>query len=164
MDAGRPKAAEEPHLRRARDTDVGAIRELVVAAYRHYSAILGRTPIPMMADYDVAVREHDVWVLEQEASLAGVLELDRRPGHLWIENVAVAPSWQGRGLGRRLLAHADAECRRLQLPELRLLTNERYAANIELYQRYGYRETHREPHLGTDLVYFVKPLPDLVPG
>jgi hypothetical protein len=27
-----------------------------------------------------------------------------------------------------------------------------------MYERYGYRETHREPHLGTDLVYFRKDL------
>jgi hypothetical protein len=29
-----------------------------------------------------------------------------------------------------------------------------------MYERYGYRETHREPHLGTDLVYFRKRLED----
>jgi hypothetical protein len=27
-----------------------------------------------------------------------------------------------------------------------------------MYARYGYRETHREPHLGTDLVHFSKPV------
>jgi hypothetical protein len=41
---------------------------------------------------------------------------------------------------------------------MRLLTNERYLANIAMYTRYGYRETHREPHLGTDLVHFSRAL------
>ena len=39
-----------------------------------------------------------------------------------------------------------------------LLTNERYLSNIAMYTRYGYRETHRVPYLGTDLVHFRKRL------
>ena len=27
-----------------------------------------------------------------------------------------------------------------------------------MYERYGYRETHREPYLGTDLIHFRKTL------
>jgi hypothetical protein len=45
-----------------------------------------------------------------------------------------------------------------RLREIGLLTNERYADNIAMYTRYGYRETHRVPHLGTDLVFFRKQL------
>jgi ribosomal protein S18 acetylase RimI-like enzyme len=113
-----------------------------------------------LTDYAVAVREHDVWVVEDGARIVGVLELDPRDDHLWVENVAVAPDQQGRGLGRRLLRHAEDEARRHGLREIGLLTNERYAANIAMYTRYGYRETHRQPHLGTDLVYFRKTLQD----
>lgn len=51
---------------------------------------------------------------------------------------------------------AEEEARRRELPEIRMLTNERYVANIAMYTRYGYRETHRRPHLGTDLVHFTK--------
>lgn len=145
-------------LRRAGDPDAGAITRLVEAAYQHYRPLIGRTPIPMQTDYAVAVREHEIWVLEAPGEVIGVLELAPRDDHLWIENVAVAPDRQGLGLGRRLLAHAEAEARRRSLPELRLLTNELYARNLAMYAQYGYRETHREPYLGTDLVYFSKPL------
>jgi GNAT superfamily N-acetyltransferase len=151
--------AEAPVLRRASDLDAAAIHDLVVRAYGHYTALIGRTPIPMLADHAAAVREHEVWVLIAGERLVGVLELELRPDHLWIENVAVAPDWQGRGLGRRLLAQAEAEATRLGLPELRLLTNERYTANIAIYEHYGYAETHRSPYLGTDLVYFAKAVP-----
>jgi hypothetical protein len=34
----------------------------------------------------------------------------------------------------------------------------RDVANVAMYERYGYRETHREPYLGTDLVVFRKDL------
>jgi N-acetylglutamate synthase-like GNAT family acetyltransferase len=147
-------------LRRATDDDAPAIRDLVRAAYQHYAPLLGRTPIPMLADYVVAVREHDVWVLDLGGRIVGVIELAARPDHLWIENVAIAPDWQRRGLGRRLLVHAEHEARRRDLREIGLLTNERYVDNIAMYTRYGYRETHREPYKGTDLVHFRKPVAD----
>jgi GNAT superfamily N-acetyltransferase len=148
-----------PTLRRASDADVDAIRDLVAAAYVGYTSLIGRTPIPMLADYGVAVREHEVWVLEAGRAIVGVLELAVRGDHLWIENVAVDPGWQGMGLGRRLLDHAEAVARNHGLCEIGLLTNERYARNIAIYLGRGYHETHREPHLGTDLVYFGKAVP-----
>ena len=147
-------------MRRALAADAAAVRRLVHRSYAHYEPLLGRTPMPMLTEYDAAIADHEVWVLEAaDGTCAAVLELIDRPGHLWIDNVAVDPDWQGRGLGRRLLAFADAEARRRDLPELGLLTNERYTANIAMYERYGYRETHREPHLGSDLVHFRKPTP-----
>jgi GNAT superfamily N-acetyltransferase len=153
----------EPTLRRATPADVDAIHAIVHAAYVGYTPLIGRTPMPMLIDYAVAVREHDVWVLDAGGPLAGLIELVPRPDHLWIEDVAIHPAWQGRGLGRRLLRHAEAEARSRGLQELGLLTNERYLDNLAMYERYGYRETHREPHLGTDLVHFRKtlePAPD----
>ncbi len=148
----------EPLLRTASPGDVPAITALVEAAYGPYAPLIGRTPMPMLADYRDAVRDHDTWVLEADGGIVGVIELVDRGDHLWIENVAIQPGWQGRGLGRRLLGHAEDEARRLGRGEVGLLTNERYVDNIAMYTRYGYRETHRMPHLGTDLVYFRKPL------
>jgi GNAT superfamily N-acetyltransferase len=143
-------------LRRAAVEDADAITTLVHDAYQHYEPLIGRTPLPMLTDYAVAVHEHAVWVIEEADGIVGVLELDVRDDHLWIENVAVAPGEQGRGLGRRLLLFAEDEARRQGRWEVGLLTNERYGANLAMYTRYGFRETHRQPHLGTDLVFFRK--------
>jgi GNAT superfamily N-acetyltransferase len=153
-----PHAGAPPALRRAADDDSVVIRDLVVAAYSKYIPLIGRTPLPMLTDFAQAVRVHDVWVLDGGEAIVGVIELVNREDHLWVDNVAIAPGWQGRGLGRRLIGHAEDEARRLRLPEIRLLTNERYLDNIAMYTRYGYRETHREPYLGTSLVYFAKQL------
>ena len=147
-----------PSLRRATNADADAVARVVDAAYEPYRPLIGRTPFPMLADYAQAIDEHEIWVLDGEGEIAGLIELVPRDDHLWIENVAIAPNWQGRGLGRRLLQHAEAEARRLGYAETRLLTNERYVDNIAMYTRYGYFETHRTPHLGTDLVHFRKPL------
>jgi ribosomal protein S18 acetylase RimI-like enzyme len=148
-----------PTVRRATATDADPIRDLVTAAYEGYIQLLGRTPIPMLADYDEAVRVHEVWVLDDgRDGVIGVIELIPHPDHLYLENVAIAPSHQGAGLGRQLLQLAEAEARARGLTELRLLTNERYASNIAMYERYGYVETHRTEHLGSDLVHFRKTL------
>ena len=59
-------------LRRAGDLGAAAITSLVGDAYAHYEPLIGRTPIPMLADYALADREHDVWVLERVGRLVGV--------------------------------------------------------------------------------------------
>jgi ribosomal protein S18 acetylase RimI-like enzyme len=147
------------HERRATASDADPIRDLVTAAYEGYVPLLGRTPIPMLADYHEAVRDHEVWVLDDDPDgIVALLELIPHPDHLYIENVAVRPARQGSGLGRRLLQLAEDVARGRGLAELRLLTNERYTSNITMYERYGYRETHRTPHLGSDLVHFRKVL------
>jgi GNAT superfamily N-acetyltransferase len=148
-----------PTLRRATAADADPIRDLVTTAYEGYIPLLGRTPIPMLADYDEAVRVHEVWVLDDgDAGIIGVIELIPRPDHLYVENVAITPARQGQGLGRQLLELADREARTRGLRELGLLTNERYTSNIAMYERHGYVETNRTPHLGSDLVHFRKTL------
>lgn len=63
-------------------------------------------------------------------------------GTAQIGRLAVVPDRQGQGLGTRLL---EAVEHRLPAPvsELRLFTGEHSAANLRLYRRLGYRETHR---------------------
>ena len=149
----------EPSLRRAAAADADAIRDLVIAAYEGYTPLLGRTPTPMLADYEAAVRDHETWVLEgADGVIVGTIELIAHPDHLWVQNVAIRPELQGRGLGRQLLQLAEDEARVRDLPAIGLLTNERYTANLAMYERYGYVETHREPYRGTDLVHFRKTL------
>jgi ribosomal protein S18 acetylase RimI-like enzyme len=84
------------------------------------------------------------------------IRLDDSVGHLG--RLTVAPDQQGRGLGSALLAAVET-----LLPEgireMRLFTGERSAANLRLYQRFGYRETGRTPVPGYRLVHLAKPLP-----
>jgi N-acetylglutamate synthase-like GNAT family acetyltransferase len=147
-----------PTLRRAGPGDATAIRAVVDAAYGPSVELLGRLPLPMAADHDLAVREHEVWVLDTDGMVIGVLELIAREDHLWVENVAIDPRHQGTGLGRRLLDHSEQRASELGLEEIRLATNERYLFNIAMYRRRGFRETHREPVQGTDVIHFRKVL------
>lgn len=145
-------------LRRASAEDVPAIAALVRAAYSKYLPRIGRAPKPMMADYSVSIARHQVWVIEEKGALIAVLELVPGAGHLLVENIALVPSHQGRGLGRKLMAFAEEEARRQGAGELRLYTNERFTGNLAFYKRLGYRETRYEPFEGTELVHLAKTL------
>ena len=68
------------------------------------------------------------------------------------------PAFQGRGHGRRLLAHAETVAASLGLPAMRLYTNTLFAENVQLYRRLGYRVDREGPFKGSFTVYMSKPL------
>jgi GNAT superfamily N-acetyltransferase len=119
-------------IRRAGQPDAAAVRALTRSAYAKWVPLIGREPMPMTADYERAVREHMIDLLFVDAGLAALIETVNEIDHLLIENVAVAPPFQGRGYGRLLLDHAERLAASLRLPELKLYTNKRFVTNIEL--------------------------------
>jgi GNAT superfamily N-acetyltransferase len=132
-------------LRRATPADAEAVRTLSRAAYAQWVPLIGREPKPMTADYDHAVRAHIIDLHETDGVLDGLIEMIPAPDHLLVENVAVRPGGQGRGLGAALMRHAETLAATLGLPELRLYTNGAFASNIAFYERRGYQVTAREP-------------------
>jgi ribosomal protein S18 acetylase RimI-like enzyme len=145
-------------LQRASPTDVPAIRQLVRDAYAKWVPVMGREPMPMLADYDLAVREHEVDLAYLDGQLAALIELIVHPDHLFIENIAVAPGNQGLGLGRHMLAHAEVRARELGLSEMRLLTAQEMVGNAAFYQSVGYGIDRTEPFKGGFTVYMSKVL------
>lgn len=145
-------------IRVAEGADVPALEELAVAAYQRYVPRIGRPPAPMTADYLAAVAAVDTWVAEIDGEIVGFLVLDERDTHLLLENVAVAPAAQGRGVGRELLRLAESRAREGGFSEIRLYTNEAMTENLSYYQKHGYVETHRTAEDGFRRVYFRKPL------
>jgi ribosomal protein S18 acetylase RimI-like enzyme len=131
-------------MRRAAAADAAAVRALTRQAYAKWVAVIGREPKPMAADYDQAVQGHRVDLVHCDGELAGLIEMIPEADHLLVENVAVAPTFQKRGLGRHLMAHAEEVARTLGYAEVRLYTNKLFAENIELYSRLGYRIDREE--------------------
>ncbi|THD75333.1 MAG: GNAT family N-acetyltransferase [Phenylobacterium sp.] len=125
-------------MRPASAEDAPAIRELTRAAYAKWVPLIGREPKPMTADYEAAVRRHRFDLIHDEGVLVGLIETIEEPDQLLIENVAVAPAFQGRGLGRRLMAQAEAVAHAAGYDRIRLYTNQRFTDNIALYLRLGY--------------------------
>jgi ribosomal protein S18 acetylase RimI-like enzyme len=131
-------------LRRALPADAEAVRALTRQAYARWVPVIGREPKPMQADYDRAVREHLIDLAYEDGMLAGLIETIEQSDHLLIENVAVSPAFQGRGIGRALLVHAERLAAARGFGLVRLYTNQRFAENVMLYQRLGYRIDREE--------------------
>ena len=143
-------------IRPALRDDVESIRSLVERAYSPWVPVIGRRPGPMDWDYAALVEGGDVYVWAAPA-VSGLLIL--RPadgGALMVENVAVDPSAQGRGLGPLLLDFAEAQARERGIGELRLYTHERMTSNIELYERLGWEEYDRLEQHGFARVFMRK--------
>ncbi|MEU8247006.1 GNAT family N-acetyltransferase [Nonomuraea sp. NPDC048916] len=142
-------------MRPAVAADLAAVEKLVHDAYEPWVEVVGMRPLPMEADYDALIAAGRVHVTDP---LDGLIVLVPEPGVLLVENVAVQPERQGRGVGRTLLAFAEQEARRLGLPALRLYTNAKMASNIALYESLGYVVTGRQGIEGRSAVLMRKEL------
>jgi GNAT superfamily N-acetyltransferase len=138
--------------------DVDALQAIAVVAYEKYLPQIGRPPAPMTADYARAVRERQVWAAVQDGEISGFAVLIPHPGYLELENIAVRPAAQGRGIGALLLSRAEDRARELGLGEIRLYTNRAMTENLAYYARRGYTETHRANQDGFNRVFFRKPV------
>lgn len=145
-------------FRPAEAADAAAIRDIVRAAYAKWVPLIGREPLPMRADYDKAVAEHAFDLAVEEGRIVGLIETMLADDHLWIENVCVLPQEQGRGIGRLMLEKAELRALEAGRPELRLLTNGAFEANVSLYKRCGYGIDREEPFMGGMTVYMSKKL------
>jgi ribosomal protein S18 acetylase RimI-like enzyme len=151
-------AVHEPRIRPATVADVKALAQIVEDAYGVYIPRMGKPPGPMLDDHSAWVAEGVAWVIEEGAVIAGILVLQQRPGHLLLDNIAVAPARQGCGFGRRLLAFAEAEAVRQGYREIRLYTHQTMIENQRLYAAIGYEETGRGAEAGYERVFMRKQL------
>jgi ribosomal protein S18 acetylase RimI-like enzyme len=144
-------------IRPARPGDRTAVEEIVRAAYSGYIERIGKAPGPMLDDYAKRIAEGVVSVLgEADGTIVGVIVLLPKTEHLLLDNIAVRPDRQRRGLGRELIAFAEAETRQMGFAELRLYTHEAMTENIALYARLGFEETGRGQEAGYDRVFMRK--------
>jgi ribosomal protein S18 acetylase RimI-like enzyme len=107
----------------------------------------------------IATTDHVSVIVDESDTPVGVLVTVVDTDHVLVENVAVARSAQGSGLGRRLLAHAELQARRCGLTQVRLYTNAAMTENLEMYPHLGYLEVDRRSDGGFDRVFFRKDLP-----
>ena len=146
-------------LRRAIAADAAAARSLTREAYARWVPVIGREPKPMTADFEAAICDHRVDLLCEGERIVALIETIAEPDALLIENVAVSPACQGRGLGRRLMGHAERVATTMGYGEIRLYTNARFGENVAFYRRLGYAIAREEPHLGGRVVHMSKRLP-----
>lgn len=145
-------------IRRAVAADLEAVERIVRAAYTPYVARIGKEPGPMLDDYAARIAEGVVFVAESENATGGLIVLIDEPDHLLLDNIAVSPALQGRGIGSALMRFADDEARRRGFRELRLYTHVLMTENIARYLHLGWQETHRASAAGFERVFMAKRL------
>lgn len=151
-------SGREP-IRRATKADEALLGALQKRAYVKYVPLIGAEPQPMAETPAVLLDGYEVWVVDGvEDGLAGALVLRTAPDHLLIWSVAVDPTQQGTGLGRRLLDFAEARALKRGLSEVRLYTNALFTENRKLYAHLGYAETGSETFDGREMVHMAKSL------
>ena len=143
-------------MRRATAADLPSIQQIITSAYEKYLPRMDRPPAPMLRDYAPAIAEGTLWVTGNPVT--GLIALTPAGDSLLIENVAVHPSAQGTGLGRRLMDFAELQATRLALTRLTLYTNEVMTENLSIYARLGYHEIGRVVEDGNRRVYMEKVL------
>ena len=158
--AGKSRRSEPAgvKLRAADMADVPMLTELVRAAYGHYVERIGGPPRPMTDDYADVVRTRDVTVAERGGEIVGLIVLELSAQKITVDNVAVNPRYQGTGVGRALLQHAEAEARAGGYDAIYLYTHERMTENLTLYRTIGYVEYARRRHGSAPLVHLRKTL------
>jgi len=144
-----------PQIRKATLSDVFEIQLCAEAAYQHYIDRIGKPPGPMLDDYADVIQRHIVFVAETE-KIIGVLVLIPNATGILLDNVAVHPDQQGKGLGKQLIDLAESEAATRGFKKLDLYTHERMHENIELYKKLGYTETERKEVQGYNRVYMEK--------
>ena len=84
------------------------MRALVRTAYAKYVPAMGCSSRPMIADYDAAIRDNQVCVLENDDQILAALVLVAEPVSFLLENIAIAEDIRGTGVGGRMLAFAES--------------------------------------------------------
>ncbi|KAF2967419.1 hypothetical protein GQX73_g6152 [Xylaria multiplex] len=146
----------EPRI--ANQSDLAAIQDIVKDAYTPYVSSIGRKPGPLLDDYETLINAGRVTVVDVDHVVRGILVLIPENDAMLLDNVAVAPSAQGLGLGRELMAYAEQRARIAGYSMVRLYTHELMTKNIEYYSRIGYLETHRAEENGLKRVFMAKSL------
>ena len=146
------------NIRRATPDDQHAIDAIIQEAFSIYIGRIGRKPQPMLDDYTTLIKDGVVYVIEGDGEIKGTVMLVPQEGAMIVDNLAVAQSARGTGLGRKLLEFADESARLAGYQTLQLHTNETMVENIAIYTRMGYAETHRADNKGWKRVYMAKNL------
>lgn len=84
-------------------------------------------------------------VAKSGGEIVGVTTYTDEDPALYLSHVGVRPDKFGNGLGSWMIARMEALARKAGRTELKLHTPDYATANLRLYERLGFEETHRAP-------------------
>lgn len=132
------RPADATQLRPMRQADIEAVSEIEKRAY----------PFPWTPGIfrDCLRAGHQCWVLDAGPKLLGYGVLSAAAGEAHILNICIAPEYQGRGHGRRLLRRMIDLARWHQALQVFLEVRPSNPRAIQLYREEGFNEIGHRPN------------------
>ncbi|MDX2217825.1 MAG: GNAT family N-acetyltransferase [Burkholderiales bacterium] len=139
-----------PRLTPLTEADFATVAQLGDTIWRaHYSKLISMAQIEYMLTgrysperLSAYVNASDRWLhilwLENRPVGYCSYSLTTQPGELKLEQLYLLPELHGRGLGRFMLDHVEAEARRLDCITIMLTVNKGNASSIAVYDRAGF--------------------------
>jgi len=132
-------------IRKTVPDDSDSLKNCMASAYAEYEERMGGVRLPPMdVDYLFEIKNYPSWVVESEGSILGGLIMVFENDQASIANIAVAPGFQGQGIGGALMKFAESKAKENGFAELQLATHALLNENISLYQHLGWKETGRD--------------------
>ena len=129
-------------IRSATAEDIPALTELEIEAGQRFADIglevIAADDPPTAEEFRPAIDDGRLVVAVLGQQLVGYAWWSELDGDAHLEQVSVATTMAGHGLGRTLIDHVCAEARRRRLPAMTLTTFRDVAWNGPLYERYGF--------------------------
>jgi ribosomal protein S18 acetylase RimI-like enzyme len=143
-------------FRLATAEDGDELAALAMSAYGGYLDQLAEPPAPMLLDYAVVAAANRTHVAVRDGVIAGMVTVEEDGTDLVLRNLAVLPSFQGRGIGRGMVAFVERLARERGHHCIRLWTRVEMRANIDFYVALDYAVTHTEQGGGANRIFFRK--------
>lgn len=102
-------------------------------------------------------KNHQALIAKENEKIIGVLELTIQAGVMYIDELIVASSKQGQGIGTKLMEKAENIARENKLHKIYLDTGDNWDA-VKFYEKLGYQQTGVLPkhYVGIDYIIFTK--------
>jgi predicted N-acetyltransferase YhbS len=136
----------------ARLTDPARLPEILAVIHAAFAPLVIDPPSGALretvADLEARLATDTVFIAEEGAEIAGSVFCTPQEGALYVGRLAVSPQHQRRGVAKALMAEADAEARRLGLPQLTLRARIMLKGNVAFFNTCGFAVAAEHAHEG----------------
>ncbi|MET8183484.1 GNAT family N-acetyltransferase [Streptomyces sp. NPDC005336] len=145
-------------LRSARGWEHDQLAEIAREAYGEYLGLVDEPPAPLLLDYREVAASGQCHVAVTAEEIVGMVTVETADPYLVLRNLAVRPSAQGKGVGRKLVELVEEMARSAGMRGVRLWTRAEMVDNISFYRELQYDITHSEKNERTHRVFLCKEL------
>tara|TARA_B100001093_G_scaffold517538_1_gene599368 strand:+ start:785 stop:1297 length:513 start_codon:yes stop_codon:yes gene_type:complete len=150
---------KQPFIRLAMTTGVPAIKMIARKSFERYVPLIGKLPAPMNAYFSGHVLKGTVFIAQSEkkqGSVLGYAIVIQRDGEWLLDNIAVSPEAEGRGVGSALIAAYKTFLQKRGVQRYHLHTSEAMEQNLTWYPEIGFVETPPRLEDGFSRIWFIK--------